>query len=898
MKRYPILVPAGLVLLLLAILFRAVLLPGVVLASNDAPLGLMKAFDDLRWDYFWNGSWANLTWLGNEAIGTMPNISHGSYVLLGAVGFAKFYAPISLFFLALSALYFCKRAGFQPWVGVLTAVAAAFNSNIFSHACWGLASRATVVASILFGLGVMMKRESGVRRWLQAALAGFAVGFGVMEGADVGAIFSLYAAAAILFHAVNGSQDRAKSLVAGLGQLALVVVCAAWIASYTVSSLIGTQVKGISGMAQDEATRKQRWDQATQWSWPKAESIRFLIPGVYGYRMDTPQGGNYWGSLGAPEGSPQSRFSGGGEYAGVLVLLIALWGIGRAFSKAAGQPFTPEERRWVFFWAIAALISLLLSFGRFAPFYRVIYALPYFSTIRNPIKFLHPFHMALLVLFAYGLQGLWRRHLETVVARKAGLVDQIRNWWIQAKGYDQSTRRGVLIIGALSLAGAILYGASRTSLVKHLGEVGFPGEAGTAVASFSIREVWLFVLTMTASLGALLIAFSGWFSGPRQQGAWLAIAAVLGLDMMRSNTPWVMTYDYTVRYQSNPVVEFLRQKPSEGRATAFLDPHRAYMLANNQVFGYLHNEWLEHHFQFNRIQSLDIIQMPRVPELDAAYLAALGPSRSDPNSLQRLWGAIVQYPLLPPEQSSQIRNFFPMARTNFAVSLRLWQLTNTRWLLGAAGLANTLNEAVDPLQKRFRESLRFEFAPKPDVQPSPFWPLQHVTAVESPTGSSAITEFTGALPRAKLYTQWEIVTNDTTHLARLLDPGFDPLERVLVFETPTANPTAQSSPGPSPEATVQDYRANKISVKTKATAPGVLLLNDRWDPNFRVTVNGKPASLLRCNHLMRGVEVPAGENMVEFRFEPSMRSLHISLAALVVALALCGILSRNPTDPH
>ena len=164
MKRSHTLVCAGILAVLIGFLFRAVLAPGNVVASNDAPLGLMQAFDDVRWDYFWHGSWANLSWLGSAAVGTMPNISHGSYVLLGAVGFAKFYAPIGLFVLGLAAFFFCRRAGFQPWVGWITAIAAALNSNIFSHACWGLASRATVVASILFALGVLMKREEGIRR--------------------------------------------------------------------------------------------------------------------------------------------------------------------------------------------------------------------------------------------------------------------------------------------------------------------------------------------------------------------------------------------------------------------------------------------------------------------------------------------------------------------------------------------------------------------------------------------------------------------------------------------------------------------------------------------------------------------------------------------------------------
>src|SRR5439155_1508593 len=59
--------------------------------------------------------------------------------------------------------------------------------------------------------------------------------------------------------------------------------------------------------------------------------------------------------------------------------------------------------------------SVLLEFGRYAPFYQFVYMLPYFSTIRNPAKFTHPFNWSLVILFAYGIHGLCRRYLAGVL---------------------------------------------------------------------------------------------------------------------------------------------------------------------------------------------------------------------------------------------------------------------------------------------------------------------------------------------------------------------------------------------------------------------------------------------------------------------------------------------------
>ena len=72
----------------------------------------------------------------------------------------------------------------------------------------------------------------------------------------------------------------------------------------------------------------------------------------------------------------------------------------------------------IWFWAVVMLLCLLLAWGRFAPFYAMLYQLPYFSTIRNPAKFLIFFSFALVIIFAYGVHALNRRYLD-VAAMKA-----------------------------------------------------------------------------------------------------------------------------------------------------------------------------------------------------------------------------------------------------------------------------------------------------------------------------------------------------------------------------------------------------------------------------------------------------------------------------------------------
>ena len=126
------------------------------------------------------------------------------------------------------------------------------------------------------------------------------------------------------------------------------------------------------------------------------------------------------------------RFTGGQNYAGVLVALVAFWAVAQSLRRR-DSVFAEPQRRLIWFWAAVLAVSPLLAFGRFAPFYKLVYMLPYFSNIRNPTKFLIVFSWAIVILFAYGIHALSRRHLETPAS---GAIS-FKNWWAKACGFDR-----------------------------------------------------------------------------------------------------------------------------------------------------------------------------------------------------------------------------------------------------------------------------------------------------------------------------------------------------------------------------------------------------------------------------------------------------------------------------
>ena len=850
----------------IALLFAAVFRPEMVLFSNDGTLGALFSQGAQAHEAF-SGLWKPLNWVGEVAPSAQTNLTLALFLALqSAVAFSKFYVPLSLLFLGVSAAWFCRRAGLGGKTAILVGIAAALNSNPVSYACWGLAPKALTQGFALLALGLLLQsaREGGWRTWVRVLLAGLTVGCCVTEGADVGAIFSLLVAGFTVVISTTGSANTSRSWISGILRLGLVAGCAGWLASHSLSTLVGTQIVGVSGMSQTRESEAQRWQFATAISLPPVESLRIVVPGLFGYRMDSPDGGAYWGAVGF-DGTSKGRWSGAGEYAGILVVLVASYAAATSLRKKQ-SPYSEQERRMVWFWVAVATGSLALSWGHFAPFYRVFFAIPYLSTIRIPSKFLHVMHLAVWVLFAYGLEAIARGSLASGKERLGGWKDQFAAWRKTAAPGEVNWVFGAVACFAIAAVGVLNYAGGAAELKSHLRGIEFQ-MGPPATAEFSIGEAWKALGFFAISLALVGGMITGFFNGTRARIGWMLLGTVLVVDLYRANTPWVKYYDWVTRYQSNPVLDLLKDKPWEQRVTAFLDPHRQGPLVGGESalsWTYLQKEWLENQFQYFNIQSLDISQMPRVPELETAYFAALG---------------------LMENQS------------NLPLVGRLWQLTNTRYILGSKEVVDQLNGMVDPVQKRIRLKMPFGLGLKPGVTPpnastATADMVQLLTATASETGPFAVLEFTGALPRAKFYTDWQAGLDNTQVLQRLRSMEFDPARQVLVSEALSGGSPA-SSPSTA-EASIVAYAPKHITVKTRSTAPGILLLNDRWHPDWKVTVDGQSTPLLRANFLMRGVSVAAGEHTVEYRFDPPHQTLWVSLAAVATGFLLVGILILAP----
>ncbi len=880
-----------LILAVLAVLFWRSFSPNLVHFSNDNPLGQQNA----SWSKLpaaMTGMWDDQNDVGFNVGGFSPGLTALIKWSLGPVGMAKFYAPIALFIVGLGAMSFFRALKLSPLAVALGSLAAVLNSTFFSAACWGVAGQQIALGMDFFALALVVantRETPWLLRWTRLALAGFCVGLNVMEAADIGALYSLIIAGFVFYKSlVETDGPVAGKALRGLGRVALVAGFAGFIGFQTVSSLVGTQIEGVAGTTQDAETKAEQWDWATQWSTPKKESLGLLVPGLFGYKMDTPNnmmpaltnaysGGEYWGSVGrspaldrwldnGSQGNPPPgfmRFSGGGNYCGILVCLIAAWTMAQSFRRK-NSPFTNAQKKMIWFWAFILVICLPLAWGRFAPFshtsdgfmfYALLYKLPYFSTIRNPAKFLIFLSWAMVILFAYGLHVLSQRQLSKTASSPGELLAQLKRWWARADGFDRKWTQICLGVFVASVLGWLIFSGEQKDFIAYLQTVGFPDTSmASAIATFSLGQLGWFVVLLAIALGIFICVLAGCFSGPRARLGALLLGVFLVFDLGRADVPYIGHWDYKQKYEVgtlNPIVDFLRQKPYEHRVAGL--PFRA--PEGMELFDQIYRiEWTQQLFPYYDIQCLDIIQMPRMANDLKNYLAALSPR-----------GTAASVPLLA----------------------RHWELTNTRYLLGAADYLEALNQELDPVQKRFRIQQRFEIVPKPGiVQPHG---LEELTAAPDPKGRYALFDFTGALPRASLYGDWQVNTNNQSVLNTLADLDFHPHQTVLV-DTPERNLPASATNENTGTVTFTSYAPKHIVLAADAKTPSVLLLNDKYDPNWRVSVDGAPAQLLRCNYLMRGVFLQPGQHTVKFDFSMPNRPLYVTFAAIGIGIILCGFL--------
>lgn len=245
----------------------------------------------------------------------------------------------------------------------------------------------------------------------------------------------------------------------------------------------------------------------------------------------------------------------------------------------------------------------------------------------------------------------------------------------------------------------------------------------------------------------------------------------------------------------------------------------------------------------------------------------------------------------------------PSAQTGAALAIRIWQGADRERLM--------LDERVNVAELEDQQILTLYFEPERNAPGHIYvWEIA-ATEAAPPTGVSLCTDAAGRpaisvygadwaevyqgkvhiferlapLPRAYVVYAAEHIPDDAQAVGRLLDESFD-LRNTAITANQLDLPI--EVPIPATPAEIVVYEDTRVVINASAVQQGLLLLGDQFYPGWQARIDGRPATVYRVNHVMRGVVLPPGDHQVVFRFAPASLRVggRLSLAGLVVLTIL------------
>lgn len=150
---------------------------------------------------------------------------------------------------------------------------------------------------------------------------------------------------------------------------------------------------------------------------------------------------------------------------------------------------------------------------------------------------------------------------------------------------------------------------------------------------------------------------------------------------------------------------------------------------------------------------------------------------------------------------------------------------------------------------------------------------------------SFLFDWGAVTPRASVLSDIRVVPTAEQQVDALFEPGWDSRITALIDR----QPQAAGEPGPplEPFASVATETSNRVVIEAGAPADGAyLLLLDSYSPDWQVSVDGRPADMVRANGLFRAVRLTPGRHLVEFVYRPRALAWGAGVSGLALVLTV------------
>lgn len=120
-----------------------------------------------------------------------------------------------------------------------------------------------------------------------------------------------------------------------------------------------------------------------------------------------------------------------------------------------------------------------------------------------------------------------------------------------------------------------------------------------------------------------------------------------------------------------------------------------------------------------------------------------------------------------------------------------------------------------------------------------------------------------ALPRAKVFFDYEVIKKDKDIIKRFYSDGFDFKNKLILENDPGIK---RSNNIKDAKAKIISYSPQNVVIDVSSPQKALLFLSDNYYPRWKARVNGKEEKVFRTDYTFRSVIIPEGKSKVEFYY--------------------------------
>ena len=155
-------------------------------------------------------------------------------------------------------------------------------------------------------------------------------------------------------------------------------------------------------------------------------------------------------------------------------------------------------------------------------------------------------------------------------------------------------------------------------------------------------------------------------------------------------------------------------------------------------------------------------------------------------------------------------------------------------------------------------------------------------------GEVKIFRNANAFPRAFIVYAVEHAQDPDEAVQLMRKPDWSASRIAIVDGPATEALTHLNEPSDPVPATVINRSANSMTVRAASGRPGLLVVSDACYPGWKAYLDGSEVPIFPTDVMLRGIQFPAGEHTVQFKYQPESFTWGLYLAGAAAVLLLCG----------